>query len=146
MKNNRNLTPEQSQFIEALAAILVAWGQPNAAARLYGYLLLRNDPASLDDIARDLEISRTNAFGAAKELEKQRNVRRLGERGSKRVFFVLTDDPAAPLRNQVALLGMMEVLISTHKDKVATGNAATRMAKLATFHHRLRVAMEQAIA
>jgi DNA-binding transcriptional regulator GbsR (MarR family) len=146
MKNISALTADQSQFIEDLAALLIAWGQPNAAARLYGYLLLRNEPASLDDISRDLEISKTNAFGAATELERQQNLRRLGERGSKRVFFVLTDDPGAPIRNQIALLGRMETLISTRKDKVATGEAATRMAALASFHERLRVAMQHVLA
>jgi DNA-binding transcriptional regulator GbsR (MarR family) len=145
MKNISTLTGDQSQFIEELASLLVAWGQPTAAARLYGYLLLRNEPASLDDIARDLEISKTNAFGAATELERQRNLRRMGERGSKRVFFVLTDDPGAPLRKHVALLGRMEALISARKDNVATGEAAVRMASLANFHERLRVAMEQVV-
>jgi predicted DNA-binding transcriptional regulator len=146
MKNIPTLSGEQSRFIEDLAALLVAWGQPTAAARLYGYLLVRNEPASLDDIARDLEISKTNAFGAATELERQQNLRRLGERGSKRIFFVLTDDPAAPLRNQVALLGRMEALILARKDTVATGEAAVRMASLANFHERLREAMERVIS
>jgi predicted DNA-binding transcriptional regulator len=143
--SSQKLTIEQSQFIEDLGGLLVAWGQPNAAARLYGYLLLRNDPASLDDIARDLEISKTSAFGAVAELERQRNVRRLSERGSKRAYFVLTDDPGAPLRNQVSLLGMMETLIASKKDKVATGHAAKRMASLAAFHERLRIALQQVV-
>jgi DNA-binding transcriptional regulator GbsR (MarR family) len=145
MKNISTLTRDQSQFIEELGSLLVAWGQPTAAARLYGYLLLRNEPASLDDIARDLEISKTNAFGAVTALESQQNLRRLGERGSKRVFFVLTDDPGAPLRNQVALLGRMQALISARKDQVATGEAIARMAALANFHERLRVAMQQVV-
>ena len=143
--SSRNLSPEQSQFIEDLARLLVAWGQPNAAARLYGYLLLRNDPASLDDIARDLQISKTNAFGAATELERQRNVHRVGVRGSKRAYFILTDDPAAPLRNQVGLLGMMEALILDRKDQVATGKAVARMASLADFHERLRAALSRVV-
>jgi predicted DNA-binding transcriptional regulator len=143
--STHSLNMEQRQFIEDLGRLLVAWGQPSAAARLYGYLLLRNEPASLDDIARDLEISKTSAFGAVAELERQRNLRRLSERGSKRAYFVLTDDPGAPLRNQVSLLGMMETLIASKKDRVATGQAAIRMAALAAFHERLRIALQQVV-
>jgi hypothetical protein len=57
----------------------------------------------------------------------------------------LTDDPGAPLRNQVSLLGMMETLIASKKDKVATGQAAARMASLAAFHERLRIALQQVV-
>ncbi len=140
------LSEEHLRFIDELAALLSGWNMPNNAARLYGYLQLKNEPASLDEIARDLEISKSNAWAAARVLEQVANARRITERGSKRVSYVAGDDPGAPLRKQVELLGMMSELISSRKDKVAAGPARERMARLAMFHKDLQAAMDAVIA
>ena len=144
--SNGKLAPEQKQFVEDMASLLMAWGQAATASRVYGYLLLQNEPVSLDDITRDLEISKSNAWGAAKALEEQMDIRRLGERGSKRALYVIGDDPGGALRNKIALLGMMGDLLSNRKDQVAKGPAAARMADLAAFHHRLSAAIEAVVA
>lgn len=143
--SNTTLSAAQRSFIDELAALLTYWSMPANAARLYGYLQIRNEPTSLDDIARDLEISKSNAFNAAKLLEAYGNARRIGERGTKRVLFVAGDDPGAPLRRQTEALGRMSALISAQKDGVATGLAQARLASLAQFHQDLRAAMEQVI-
>ena len=52
-------------FIEDMARLLMPSGVPQAAARLYGYLLLCPTPASLDQISDDLEISKSSASVAA---------------------------------------------------------------------------------
>jgi predicted DNA-binding transcriptional regulator len=139
------LSQTQNDFIESLASLLIAWGMPNTAARLYGYLLLMNEPVTLDDMSRDLEISKSNACTAANALERQQNARRIRERGSKRTRYVVGADPGAPLLNRLDLLAMMSELISTQRLKVATGAAAERMGKLAKFHHDLRAAMQGVI-
>lgn len=139
------LSADQIRFIDDLAALLTAWNMPNNAARLYGYLQLQNAPASLDDIVRDLEISKSNACTAAKVLEDHGNARRLGTRGSKRIFYVAGDDPGAPLRKQTDLLGRMSTLISSRTEKVSCGRAAVRLTELADFHKSLQLAMEAVI-
>ncbi|HEX7858423.1 MAG TPA: hypothetical protein VF503_32470 [Sphingobium sp.] len=139
------LSAEQSRFIEDLAALLVTWTMPANAARLYGYLQLRCDPVTLDDIARDLEISRSYAFNAARILETHGNARRLTERGSKRVLFIAGEDPGAPLRHQTETLGKMSALIAAQKDTVSEGTANGRLTRLARFHHDLKQAMESVI-
>jgi DNA-binding transcriptional regulator GbsR (MarR family) len=139
------LSGDQVGFIDNLAALLIDWGMPNTAARLYGYLLLKNQPVTLDDMTRDLEISKSNACTAANSLEQQKNARRIRERGSKRTLYVLGEDPGAPLHKQLALLSRMSELISEQKSKVATGAVTQRMAKLAKFHHDLCAAMESVI-
>jgi predicted DNA-binding transcriptional regulator len=139
------LTENQRRFIDDLAATLSVWSLSNNAARLYGYLQIRNDPASLDDIARDLEISRSYAFTAAKQLELYGNARRLSERGSKRVRFIAGEDPGIPLRRQTAALGQMSALIAASTAGVCDGIAAQRLTRLGRFHHDLQAAMEQVI-
>jgi DNA-binding MarR family transcriptional regulator len=143
--SNVALSAEQGLFIEDLAGLLIAWNMSGATARLFGYLLIRNDPASLDEIAVDLEISKTTACVAAKDLERQGNARRLRERGTKRILYVIGDDPGAPLHKQIALLTMMAGLIGERADGVATGEARDRMLRLSRFHHDLGSAMRRVV-
>lgn len=143
--SNSNLTPAQRQFIDELAQLLMPWGMPLTAARLYGYLQINNDPVSLDEIAADLEVSKSNACTAAKLLESHHNARRLSERGTKRVLYVAGPDPGTPLRKQTDLLGRMAELIASRKDAVASGPARERVARLARFHGDLKAAMEAVI-
>ena len=138
---NSKLSVEQCRFIDDLASLLGAWNLPANAARLYGYLQVLNQPVSLDDIARDLGISRSHAHTAAKTLEDHNNARRIGERGTKRAFYVAADDPGAPLRAQVETLGRMANLISSRCGDVADGAARVRLKQLATFHTALQKAM-----
>jgi DNA-binding transcriptional regulator GbsR (MarR family) len=143
--SNQSLTSDQLQFIDDLAQLLMPWGMPLTTARLYGYLQIRNEPASLDEIAADLQVSKSNACTAAKLLEDHGNARRMSERGTKRVLYVAGGDPGAPLRKQTELLGKMSELIDRRKGTVATGVAGDRMAHLAQFHGALKAAMESVI-
>lgn len=143
--SNGNLSSDQLRFIDDLASLLGAWSMPVNAARLYGYLQLTNEPVTLDDIARDLETSKSNACNAARILEEHGNARRTSGRGSKRIYYVAGDDPGAPLRRQAETLGRMSKLISARKGAVATGAALERMASLASFHQALQEAMELVI-
>lgn len=144
--SNRTLTVDQRQFIDELASLLTPWGLPIAAARLYGYLQLQNEPVSLDEIVNDLEISKSNACTAARILESHGNARRVGERGSKRVRYVAGADPGTPLRRQTELLGRMSALIAGRKDIVAKGQARERLHRLSVFHTDLKRAMETVIS
>ncbi|MDE2596750.1 MAG: hypothetical protein KGL44_07735 [Sphingomonadales bacterium] len=140
------MSTEEVDFIDGFALLLNQWGMPMAAARLYAYLHMRSEPVSLDRIAADLEISKSNACGAAKALESFGSARRLTERGSKRILYVAGDKPGESLRRQTELLGKMSALIFAKKDAVTSGAANDRLGRLAQFHHDLRQAMEVTIA
>jgi DNA-binding transcriptional regulator GbsR (MarR family) len=139
------LSSQQRRFIDDLAALLGTWSLPANAARLYGYLQIANQPVSLDDIARDLEISRSHAHVAARLLEGHANARRVGLRGTKRAYYVASDDPSAPLRPQVEALGRMASLIASHAHDVTAGAARDRLLHLAGFHSNLQKAMETVV-
>ncbi len=136
------LTKTQREFIDELAVLLVPWGMPITAARLYGYLQLKEEPVSLDQIVTDLEVSKSHISTAARMLETHGNVRRLGERGSKRVFYVAGAHPGTPLAKQIGLLNQMSRLIARRKDSVASGTAIDRLTRLGEFHGDLSRAME----
>ncbi len=139
--SNGDLSKQQRHFIDELEMLVIPWGMPITAARLYGYLQLQDKPVSLDDIAASLEVSKSNACAAAKVLETQGNAKRQGERGSKRVLYTIGEDPGTALRRQTELLGMMSDLIAERKDDVAEGLPRERLARLSAFHSDLRKAM-----
>lgn len=147
MKNMSKTSPDEDQrrFIDDLASLLMPWGMPHNAARLYGYLLLNDEPASLDQIAADLEVSKSNASIAARLLEQHGNARRLSERGSKRVLYAAPDNYAGPFINKSLLLGDITKLLQTRVTSVASGNAALRLGEMAQFYLSMRQAMESVI-
>ena len=139
------LSQQQIAFIDSLADLLGTWSLSVNAARLYGYLQIMNEPASLEDIARDLEISRSHAHSAAKVLEEAGNARGIPTRGSKLVRYVCGDDPGTPLRRQVATLGHMSELIASKSAEVSKGEATKRLVRLAKFHRKLQESMQAVI-
>ena len=143
--SSSHLTADQIRFIDGLADLLGNWSLSANAARLYGYLQMMNEPVSLDDIARDLEMSRSHAHTAARTLEAHGNAKGITTRGSKRIVYVCGEDPGTPLRRQVTTLGDMSALISASASRVAMGDAALRLARLSVFHKQLQQAMQAVI-
>lgn len=90
--NDQNpLTDDQHRFIEDLGRYFEQSGLSQTLGRLWAYLLLSPEPASLDRIAADLEVSKSGASVAARQLEAFQMARRIGERGSRRVFYEVTE-------------------------------------------------------
>src|SRR5215813_15326961 len=94
----------ERRFVEDVARLLIPWGVPPVAARLYGYLLLCPRPVSLDQITTDLGISKSSASVAARLLESYTLARRHGEPGTKRALYAVADDYETMIRQQNRLL------------------------------------------
>jgi DNA-binding transcriptional regulator GbsR (MarR family) len=118
---------------------------PQAAARLYGYLLLNAGPVSLDRITADLEISKSSASVAARLLEQYMLVRRLGERGSKRALYEVSDNYEGMLTAQNRLIDAMAELLRTAAGTVVPGSAGERLEEMAEFYLVMREAMDSAL-
>ena len=144
--SNNKLSDEQRRFLDEFATLLAGWNMPNNAARVYGYLLLQSEPASLDEITADLEISKSNACTAAKVLETAGHCRRVAQRGSKRVLYVAREDFGTPFLIRTASLGALNRLMATRGAKAAAGPAARRLTDLAAFYDTMQTAMEQIIS
>lgn len=144
--SNGKLAADQRSFLDDFARLLAAWNMPSNTARVYGYLLLQNEPAGLDQIARDLEISKSNACTAAKVLETWGHCRRIGERGTKRVLYVAREDLGTSFLPRTATFGQLNELVSASAENVASGAAVDRLRQLAAFYHNIQIAMENVIA
>jgi DNA-binding transcriptional regulator GbsR (MarR family) len=143
--SNKNLNVAENRFIEEAARLLVPWGVPQTAARLYGYLLLRAEPVSLDRITSELEISKSSASVAARLLEQYMLARRHGERGSKRALYGVSDNYEGMLTEQNRLLDALAALFRTGATGAASETTRDRLEEMADFYLTIRQAMETAL-
>jgi hypothetical protein len=142
----RPMRAAQRRFIDEIAALLAPWGMAPSQARTYGYLLLHQEPVTLDRIAADLQMSKVGAWKAARSLEAFGHICRYGEPGSKRALYGPTDRFETPLAKQSALLGALGAVMQDGATTVTSGGAATRLRAMARFYLATRAAIEQAIA
>jgi len=143
--SNKHLTAAGRRFIEDVARLLMPWGVPQTAARLYGYLLLSAEPVSLDRITSDLEISKSSASVAARLLEQYTLARRHGERGSKRALYAVSDNYEGMLTEQNRLLDALAGLLTNGASTVASGTVRHRLEEMAEFYLAIRQAMDIAL-
>lgn len=143
--SNKRMTTTQQRFIEDAARLLIPWGVPQTAARLYGYLLLCAEPVSLDRITADLEISKSSASVAARLLEAYMLARRHGERASKRALYTVSDNYEGMLTEQNRLLDSLADLLKNGAGSVASGATRDRLDEMAEFYLAIRQAMETAL-
>jgi hypothetical protein len=139
------LMPERLRFIEDFAELLMPWGMPLHAARLYGYLLLYNEPVGLDQIAQDLGIGKSKACVSGQLLEDTGNARRVKEPGSKRVFYVPSGEFSVPFVRQIALNDSMGNLLLERAASVVSGPAAARLEDMGKYCHGMRDAMQEGV-
>ncbi|MBO0687936.1 MAG: hypothetical protein J2P45_32695 [Candidatus Dormibacteraeota bacterium] len=84
------LADDVHRFIEDLGRYFSQWGMYPTVGRIWGYLMLSSEPVSLDQIAADLQISKSGASVATRQLESYQFVRRSGQRGSRRALYEVT--------------------------------------------------------
>lgn len=135
----------EPRFIEDVARLLVPWGVPPVAARLYGYLLIRPHPVSLDQISKDLGISKSSASVAARLLESYTLARRHREPGTKRALYAVADDYEAMIRQQNRLLDALADQLNAGVRIVTSKAVSARLREMADFYRVMRSAMEDAM-
>lgn len=145
--SNESLAEDDRAFIEDVAGLLVPWGVPQTAARLYGYLLLSAEPASLDRIADELGMSKSSASVAARLLEQYALARRRGEPGSKRALYDASDNYEGMLSGQSRLIAALTDLLRKRAGTSAAPDATRRrLAEMADFYQMMGEVTEQAFA
>jgi predicted transcriptional regulator len=133
------------RFVEDMARLLMPWGVPPIAARLYGHLLLCPYPVSLDQITEDLGISKSSASVAARLLESYRLARRHSEPGTKRALYAVADDYEAMMQQQNRLLDALGEQLNAGAGIVPSQEVNARLGEMAKFYRVMRGAMEDAM-
>ena len=141
---NKETKEIRRRFIQGMAQLLVPLGVPQTAARLYGYLLLCEEPTSLDRMVADLEISKSTASVAAHLLEMYTLVRRTGQRGTRRVLFEASADYTGMMTAQKRSLEQLAALIKEGAQSSPSKKTRERLRTMAEFYLVNRDAMESA--
>ncbi|WP_404479747.1 GbsR/MarR family transcriptional regulator [Novosphingobium sp. BL-52-GroH] len=142
---NIKLSQQDEAFLDAMAMLMAPWGWARPVGRIYAYLLLREEPASLDEIAADLGMSKSNASVAARTLEHCGNARRQGEPGSRRIYYSVPTDFSGPFVAKAELLERQVRMFSAQQDRDVPAAVAARFAHLSGFYTAMREAIESAI-
>src|SRR5581483_1236985 len=82
-----NMSAAQRRYIDDIGRLMVRWGLPRTTGRVYGYLLLRPDPATLDEIARDLDVAKSGGSVATRQLIATGLARSFGEGKTRRLRY-----------------------------------------------------------
>lgn len=144
--SNKQLGRPELRFIEDVAGLLLPWGVPPVAARLYGYLLLSDQPASLDEITARLGVSKSTASVAARLLERYTLARRHREPGTKRALYAAADNYEAMIGQQNRLLDALASQMDAGFDVVGSNEAGMRLKQMAEFYRVMCRAMDDALS
>lgn len=80
-----------TNFIEKFCVIAEQDGFPRIAGRIMGFLLLNEGPYTLDELADQLQISKTSASTNARLLEQHGVIERVVKTGDRRDFYRLSE-------------------------------------------------------
>ena len=135
------LTPPQRRYIDDMTALLVPSGMQPSLASVYAYLLLREEPETLDTIAASLGMAKSSASVAARALEQFGLARRHTEPGAKRLRYGASDSYAGFLIAQARLLDdigrLTQVRAAEVADGTSGGEALRRLRYFASFYRKM---------
>ena len=77
-----------AHFIEEMGLFFESEGMPRIAGRLFAYMLLQEEPCSLDDLTTDLKVSKTSVSTNARLLEQHGMIQRVARPGDRRDYYV----------------------------------------------------------
>jgi HTH-type transcriptional regulator, osmoprotectant uptake regulator len=143
--SNKRSDRDERRFAEDVARLLLPWGVPPVAARLYGYLLLCPHPVSLDQITDDLGVSKSSASVAARLLESYTLARRHREPGTKRALYAVADDYEVMIQQQNRLLEALATQLNAGVGIAASKGVSARLKEMAEFYRVMLGALEEAM-
>lgn len=79
-------------FIESMGRQFEEDGVPRIAGRLFGFLMLQDEPCSLDDVAEQLQVSKGSASSNARLLEQLGIAERVTRAGDRRDYYQISPD------------------------------------------------------
>jgi hypothetical protein len=145
MSSNRGAVDADATFIEEVTARMMAWSLSPAQSRLFAYLLVQDKPASLDQIAADLRMSKSTASEVARYLERYKMAQRYGEPGTKRALYGSSSAPGGFFFDLCRHLKDMAELTDSHAASNPSRASSDRLRKLARFYVKMQRAIESGL-
>src|SRR5947209_18749576 len=92
VQNYRHPVTDHDLFIERMGLASESDGLSRIAGRLFGALLLADEPRSLDALAEQLGVSKASVSTEARRLLDRGVAERIGKPGDRRDYYALTPD------------------------------------------------------
>ena len=127
--------------MDEVASLMAPWGWSRHIARIFAYLLIREAPATLDEISEHLGISKSIVSVATRELEQYGNARRHSQPGTKQILYSAPDRRYGPFPDQAAMMGQMAALMLRQPSDSAA--VKERLAGVAAFLDAMRQAIDE---
>lgn len=137
------------EFIERMGLATEADGLSRIAGRLFGALLLAEEPRSLDDLAESLGVSKASASVEARRLLERGVVERVGRPGDRRDYYQLAPDFfERVIRRRVARWASLHGLVTEMQRTAPPRSPAVRrrFAHVDEFHAFVLARIEEALA
>ncbi|HEY3127421.1 MAG TPA: hypothetical protein VGK07_10185 [Candidatus Limnocylindria bacterium] len=133
MKQNKiKMTAAQHDFVDHMGQQMVGWNLPRTTGRVWAYLLMRGEPAVLDDIAHDLDVAKSGASVGARQLVAFGLARSAGERGSRRVLFSAIDNMEAMFAARSESARSLQRLLREGARAASTSETRTTLTDMAS--------------
>ena len=128
------LAEARRRFINDLGHLYARYGLSVTFGRVFGLLLLSDDPLGLDDISTLLQISKSAVSVVTRELLQAGIVRRLSTPGSRRVLYEASDDMVPIFHATFARVRQSLPLLQSGEPLAHPGHARRRMREMIALH------------
>lgn len=130
------MTADEQEFVERVGRQFEADGVPRIGGRLYGFLLLQDEPRSLDELAQALRVSKASISTNARLLVQRGLMERVTRPGDRRDFYAPATDLAGVLELRLRRVREMTELLSFGAGAVPDDRpaAADRLHRMARFN------------
>ena len=128
VRNKREISQEvRTRCIDEFTVAFARYGMTLTVGRVFGLLLISDNPLGLDDIAHELSLSKSAASRTIKDLEHIGIVRRLSTPGSRRVLFAVDDAADRMLDSTTARIKEFRDLFQSTSERLGDSAAARRL-------------------
>lgn len=130
------MTREEEEFVEGVGRHFEADGVPRIGGRLYGFLLLQDEPRSLDELARALSVSKASVSTNARLLVQWGLVDRVTRPGDRRDFYTAAADLVGVLQRRIQRVREVSDLMAAGSRAVPPERSAAtkRLSRMARFN------------
>jgi predicted transcriptional regulator len=140
--SGRELDQARRRFMDDLGHLYARYGLSVTFGRAFALLLISDQPISLEDLATQLEISKSAVSVAARELERAGVARRLTSPGSRRVLYEANDDMGPVFQAMFARVRLTLPVFHAAEPVASPGRAAQRMRDMIELHEFLLMEAE----
>jgi DNA-binding transcriptional regulator GbsR (MarR family) len=124
-------------FIESMGRQFEEDGGPRIAGRLFGFLMVQEEPCSLDDVAEQLQVSKGSASSNARLLEQLGIAERVTRAGDRRDYYRISPDIGErTLERAVQGIGSMLGRLRQGAETVTAPALRQRFEGAIAFHER----------